>query len=108
MIRNEFIEVHINEATGGISHVKEFGRKPNRLSQQLALRFRRERVVAGPNGEPAERTFYSQMHCKSITVASGGPATWRNRHGRDAQRSTGRITSSPSSARPCGFGGDAR
>ncbi len=41
MIRNEFIEVHINEATGGISQIKEFGRKPNRLSQQLALRFGR-------------------------------------------------------------------
>jgi alpha-mannosidase len=74
MIRNEFIEVHINEATGGISHIKEFGRKPNRLSQQLALRFGRERVVAGPNGEPAERTFYSQMRCKSSRVTSGGPA----------------------------------
>jgi alpha-mannosidase len=74
MIRNEFIEVHINEATGGIARIKEYGRKPNRLSQQLALRFPRERTVAGPTGEPTERTYYSQMRCTSISVTSGGPA----------------------------------
>jgi len=74
MIRNEFIEVHINEATGGIARIKEFGRKPNRLSQQLALRFPRERTVAGPTGEPTERTYYSQMRCTSISVTSNGPA----------------------------------
>jgi alpha-mannosidase len=74
MIRNEFIEVHINEATGGIARIKEFGRKPNRLSQQLALRFPRERTIAGSNDETAERTFYSQMRCTSIVVTSSGPA----------------------------------
>ena len=73
MIRNEFIEVHINEATGGIGRIKEFGRKPNRLSQQLAFRFGRERTIAGPDGD-AERTFYSQMRCSSIAVTSSGPA----------------------------------
>jgi alpha-mannosidase len=74
MIRNEFIEVHINEATGGIARIKQFGRQPNRLSQQLALRFPRERTVAGPDGEPTERTDYSQMRCTSISVTSSGPA----------------------------------
>jgi alpha-mannosidase len=74
MVRNEFIEVHINEATGGIGQIKEYGRKPNRLSQQLALRFPRERLIAGPAGEPTERTFYSQMRCRSIAVSAGGPA----------------------------------
>ena len=44
MIRNEFIEVHINETTGGIARIKQYGRKPNRLSQQLAFRFPRERT----------------------------------------------------------------
>jgi alpha-mannosidase len=74
MIRNEFIEVHINEATGGIARIKQFGRQPNRLSQQLAIRFPRERTVAGPTGEPTERTYYSQMRCTSISVTCGGPA----------------------------------
>jgi alpha-mannosidase len=74
MIRNEFIEVHVNEATGGIARIKQFGRQPNRLSQQLALRFPRERTVTGPSGEPTEHTYYSQMRCTSISVTSGGPA----------------------------------
>src|SRR5262249_33928492 len=65
IIRNEFIEVHVNELTGGIARIKEFGRKPNRLSQQLALRFPRERTIGGTAGETAERTYYSQMRCKS-------------------------------------------
>ena len=64
MIRNEFIEVHINEATGGIARIKQFGRQPNRLSQQLAFRFPRERIVAGPNGETdrAHLLFADALH----------------------------------------------
>jgi alpha-mannosidase len=76
MIRNEFIEVHVNETTGGISRVKQFGRKPNRLSQQLAFRFPRERTPrTAESGESAvqERTFYSVMRCSSTTVTSRGP-----------------------------------
>jgi alpha-mannosidase len=78
MIQNEFIEVHVNEATGGIARIKQFGRKPNRLSQQLAFRFPRERTPRVAEGQPAEsatqeRTFYSDMHCSSIAVASSGP-----------------------------------
>jgi alpha-mannosidase len=76
MIRNEFIEVHVNEATGGIARVKEYGRKPNRLSQQLAFRFPRERTPrAAASGESAvqEPTYYSDMRCKSIKVTSNGP-----------------------------------
>jgi alpha-mannosidase len=76
MIRNEFIEVHINEATGGIARIKQYGRKPNRLSQQLAFRFPRERTpqpgatAEAPSREP---TYYSDMRCKSIRVTSNGP-----------------------------------
>ena len=77
MIRNEFIEVHVNEATGGIARIKQFGRKPNRLSQQLAFRFPRERtprVAPGTDQASQERTFYSDMRCSSIAVTSSGPA----------------------------------
>ena len=73
IIRNEFIEVHVNETTGGIGRIKRFGRQPNRLSQQLALRFSRERIVESPDGN-SERTYYSQMRCTSIAVTSTGPA----------------------------------
>jgi alpha-mannosidase len=78
MIRNEFIEVHVNEATGGIARIKQFGRTPNRLSQQLAFRFPRERTprvaqAEGAASAPEDRTFYSHMRCSSIAVTSSGP-----------------------------------
>ncbi len=75
MIRNEFIEVHINEATGGIGRIKKFGRQPNRLSQQIAFRFSSERTVAGGQEHPLgeERTHYSQMRCSSANVTCSGP-----------------------------------
>jgi alpha-mannosidase len=75
MIRNEFIEVHLNEATGGIARIKQYGRKPNRLSQQLALRFPRERTPRpAPDSPGREPTYYSDMRCTSIRVTSNGPA----------------------------------
>jgi len=76
MVHNEFIEVHINEATGGIGKIKKFGRQPNRLSQQLAFRFPRERTISAGEGEDqeSERTYYSVMCCASIAITASGPA----------------------------------
>jgi alpha-mannosidase len=76
MIRNEFIEVHINDATGGIARIKQYGRKPNRLSQQIAFRFPRERTpraTAGAESASREPTYYSDMRCSSFKVTSHGP-----------------------------------
>ena len=74
MLRNEFFEVHINDQTGGIQQIKEYGRKPNRLSQQLAFRFPAERVVTPARDDaPAQKSFYSQMRCESIRVNCDGP-----------------------------------
>jgi alpha-mannosidase len=73
VLRNEFFEVFINEATGGIARIKEHGRKPNRLSQQLAYRFPRERKFVRADGEE-EATEYSEMRCQSIEVTSAGPS----------------------------------
>jgi len=74
ILRNEFFEVHINDKTGGIQQIKEYGRKPNRLSQQLAFRFPAERVVAPEReGVPAQKSMYSQMRCESIQVTCAGP-----------------------------------
>ncbi len=77
-LRNDFFEVHINEATGGIARIKNYGRTPNRLSQQLAYRFPHEREI--PVGEPGEdgerelvKSFYSEMRCRSMQVTSSGP-----------------------------------
>ena len=75
VLRNEFFEVHISPETGGIQRVKEYGRKPNRLSQQLAYRFPRERTVTVTNGEREfeEKTFYSDVRCLGVEVISRGP-----------------------------------
>ncbi len=75
VMRNEFFEVHVSPTTGGIHTIKEFGRKPNRLSQQLAMRFAHEKTIPAPEGggEPT-RTFYSSMECTGTDVTSTGPA----------------------------------
>ena len=74
ILRNDFCEVYINEATGGIARIKGYGRQPNRLSQQIAYRFPRERTPQSVDGEPGERTYYSEMRCDALEVVSNGPA----------------------------------
>ena len=75
VLRNEFFEVHISPETGGIQRLKEYGRKPNRLSQQLAYRFPRERTVTvtEDDREFEEKTFYSDVRCLGVEVISRGP-----------------------------------
>ncbi len=75
VLRNEFFEVHINPETGGIQRLKEYGRKPNRLSQQLAFRFPRERIVTVSDDDHTfkEKTVYSETHGRGIEVISRGP-----------------------------------
>lgn len=75
ILRNEFFEVHLSPETGGIQKLKEYGRKPNRLSQQLAFRFPRERSVTVTDDEHSfeEKTFYSDVRCGGMEVLSRGP-----------------------------------
>jgi alpha-mannosidase len=75
VLRNEFFEVHISPDTGGIQRVKEYGRKPNRISQQLAFRFPRERsiTVSDDDREFEEKSYYSESRCLGVEVASRGP-----------------------------------
>ncbi len=76
LLRNEFFEVHVNDVTGGIRQIKGYGRSPNRLSQQLAFRFPRERTILVGDGEDAEeiKTFYSEMRCLTSEITCDGPA----------------------------------
>ncbi len=76
LLRNEFFEVHLNEATGGIAQVKGYGRSPNRLSQQLNHRFSRERTVTVGEGEGAGQTksHYAEMRRKTSEITCAGPA----------------------------------
>ena len=50
VVRNEFFEVHLDEATGGIASVKTYGRTPNRLGMRPCVRFAAPR--SGRDGEP--------------------------------------------------------
>lgn len=75
VLRNEFFEVHISPETGGIQRLKEYGRKPNRLSQQLAFRFPRERTIRVREDESVfeEKSYYAETRCRGIEVVSRGP-----------------------------------
>ena len=74
-LRNEFFEVMIHGETGGIERIREYGRKPNRLSQRLAFRFPRERTIGTAHDDvPDARSWYSDMRCRSIKTTSAGPA----------------------------------
>ena len=75
-LQNEFFEVYINETTGGLQRLKNHGRSPNRLSQQLAFRFSRELTIQRQDGDEIseEKTFYSEMRCKSVDVTCSGPS----------------------------------
>jgi len=76
LLRNEFFEVHLNEATGGIAQIKGYGRSPNRLSQQLNYRFSRERTFTVGEGEHAEQTksHYAEMRRLASEITCAGPA----------------------------------
>ncbi len=76
-LRNEFFEVHVSETTGGISQVRTYHRSPNRVSQQLAFRFPRERTLTiETEGEEPQTTqsFYSEMRSTAARVLAAGPA----------------------------------
>lgn len=79
VLRNDYFEVYINDATGGIGRIKNYGRSPNRLSQQIAYRYPHERnIPVGPPSDEGERemikSYYSEMRLKSAEVTCAGPA----------------------------------
>jgi len=75
LLRNDFFEVLLSEATGGLRQLKNYGRSPNRLSQQLSFRFPRERKLPTDNpDEPESKSYYGEMRCLSSTVVSAGPS----------------------------------
>ncbi|MCH9790413.1 MAG: hypothetical protein K0U82_06305, partial [Planctomycetes bacterium] len=75
LLRNEFFEVHIHEETGGIAQIKEYGRKPNRLSQQLAFRFPYQRNITTPGalGDVETKTPYSAVRDVKVELVCDGP-----------------------------------
>jgi len=76
LLRNDFLEVALSEVTGGIGQIRGYGRGGNRISQQLAYRFPRERTITIGEGEQEEtyKSFYSEMRMREWRVLSAGPA----------------------------------
>ena len=68
VVRNEFFEVRLDEATGGIASVKTYGRTPNRLGMRPCVRFPAARP--GPDGEPG---FYADAVRTGWSVPYAGP-----------------------------------
>lgn len=95
ILRNEFFEVHINNTTGGIAKVKGHGRRPNRISQQLAFRFPREQVVTDANGNES-KTYYSTMTCQSVEAI-------KVTTGIAVVKTTGQLVDPTTSDPICGF-----
>ncbi|WP_417391677.1 hypothetical protein [Gimesia sp.] len=75
LLRNEFFEVHIHAETGGIAQIKEYGRKPNRLSQQLSYRFPYQRNISTPGalGDWDTKTPYSATRGVKAELTCEGP-----------------------------------
>ena len=74
LLRNDFFEVLLSESSGGLRQLKNYGRSPNRLSQQLGYRFPRERKIISPDPEqPDTKSYYGEMRATSSTVTSTGP-----------------------------------
>ncbi|MDA1014295.1 MAG: hypothetical protein O3A00_07555 [Planctomycetota bacterium] len=98
LLRAEHFEVILNEATGGIQKVKGHGRSPNRLSQQLAFRFPRERKFEKQVGEDVieDSSYYSEMRIESSEVTCAGPFLGEI-------VTTGRIVDQTNNARVAGF-----
>ncbi|MBL8850897.1 MAG: hypothetical protein JNG89_14560, partial [Planctomycetaceae bacterium] len=76
LLRNDFLEVALSEVTGGIGQIRTYQRGGNRISQQIAYRFPRERTITVGEGEEAEtyKSYYSEMLMRSARVLSAGPA----------------------------------
>ncbi|MEW4527016.1 hypothetical protein [Maioricimonas sp. JC845] len=76
LARNEYFEVRISDVTGGLAAIQTYRRSPNRISQQLAFRFPRERTIVEGEGEERTeyRSYYSEMRVQEMRVLSEGPA----------------------------------
>jgi alpha-mannosidase len=77
VLRNDFFEVHLSDATGGIGQILTYKRSPNRLSHQLAYRFAHERTITvkGENETQTSsyKSYYSEMVLGQSRVVCAGP-----------------------------------
>lgn len=76
LLRNDLFEVLLSDVTGGIGQIRTYERSPNRISQQIAYRFPRERTITVGEGEDAEqyKSYYSEMRLRDSRILCAGPA----------------------------------
>ncbi|MCA9043910.1 MAG: hypothetical protein KDA69_06290 [Planctomycetaceae bacterium] len=76
VLKTDTFEVELSNATGGIAQVRTYRRSPNRVSQQIALRFPHERRFISKDGDtPREvASIYSAMQLRESKIVSAGPA----------------------------------
>lgn len=78
-LRNEFFELQLNPDTGAIFELKNYGRSPNRIGQQIAYRFPADRTITyqdgneDPTNAVVRTTPYSIMAADSFEITSDGP-----------------------------------
>ncbi|WP_437185940.1 hypothetical protein SH668x_003066 [Planctomicrobium sp. SH668] len=75
LLRNEFFEVRLSPVTGGISGIQTYQRSPNRISQQVCLRYQYEKQVwSDQDGEQSSyQTHYTSMQMREFRILSAGP-----------------------------------
>ncbi|MBA4016949.1 MAG: hypothetical protein C0483_07170 [Pirellula sp.] len=74
ILRNELVEVHLSELTGGIKGLFVTGRREKRVSQQLAFRLPQPRPRPGdPWRDPDLEPIYSTMVCERWEPTIVGP-----------------------------------
>lgn len=75
VLRNDLFEVELSDVTGGIGQVKTYRRSPNRISQQVALRFPAEKTVTVGTGEEQTtfQTYYTAMLLRESRIVNAGP-----------------------------------
>lgn len=75
ILRNEFFEAIINPVTGTLGALHEYGKRGNRLSQQLALRLPGPAQKPGDTyRDPDETAVYSVMAADSVEVTAATTA----------------------------------
>ena len=72
LLRNEFFEILINEATGGIAEVRCHGKRGNRFSQQVSFRYESGKSVTDEDGDEFT-TNYAFTRLVDAQVLATGP-----------------------------------
>jgi alpha-mannosidase len=74
VLRNDYLEAHINPATGALQSLRGFEHRRTVVSQQLALRTPGPRQAPGEAyRDPDEAAIYSVMAADAVEVVAAGP-----------------------------------